>query len=154
VFNLQGSEIIVILLIALVVLGPERLPDAVRRFMKTYHELRKMSAGFQSEIKSAFDEPMREMRETAQMVRDSVDPSAFLAEAEAEQRLRDEAAAVEAPGEDLPAEDVPAEEVPATGQPGGEVPKVAVPPPPPPLPARVRPQDERNTAADGTRAPT
>ena len=87
-FNLQGSEIIVILLIALVVLGPERLPDAVRRFMQTYNELKKMGTGFQSEIKSAFDEPMREMRDTARMVRDAADPSKLMAEAEAEQRLR------------------------------------------------------------------
>jgi hypothetical protein len=34
-----------------------------------------MGSGFQSEIKSAFDEPMREMRETAQtVVRDAADP--------------------------------------------------------------------------------
>ena len=91
-FNLQGSEIIVILLIALVVLGPERLPDAVRRFMQTYNELKKMGGGFQSEIKAAFDEPMREMRDTAKMVRDAADPSKLMAEAEAEQRLRDDAA--------------------------------------------------------------
>ena len=93
-FNLQGSEIIVILLIALVVLGPERLPDAVRRFMQTYNELKKMGSGFQAEIKSAFDEPMREMRNTANMVRDAADPSKLVAEAEAEQRLRDDAEAV------------------------------------------------------------
>ncbi len=90
-FNLQGSEIIVILLIALVVLGPERLPDAIRRFMQTYNELKKMGSGFQSEIKSAFDEPMREIRNTANMVRDAADPSKLMAEAEAEQRLRDDA---------------------------------------------------------------
>jgi sec-independent protein translocase protein TatB len=94
VFNLQGSEIIVILLIALVVLGPERLPDAVRRFMQTYNELKKMGAGFQSEIKTAFEEPLREMRETATVVRDAADPNKFMAEAEAEQRLRADAATV------------------------------------------------------------
>ena len=92
-FNLQGSEIIVILLIALVVLGPERLPDAVRRFMQTYNELKKMGSGFQSEIKTAFEEPLREMRDTAAVVRDAADPTKLLAEAEAEQRLRDDAAA-------------------------------------------------------------
>jgi sec-independent protein translocase protein TatB len=68
-FNLSGSEIVFLLLIALVVLGPERLPDAMRRFGKTYSEVKKMSAGFQSELKSALDEPMREMRETADAVR-------------------------------------------------------------------------------------
>ncbi len=90
-FNLQGSEIIVILLLALVVLGPEKLPDAVRKFTQTYSELKKMSTGFQSELKSALDEPMREMRETAKLVRDAADPNAIIAEAEAEQRVLDDA---------------------------------------------------------------
>jgi sec-independent protein translocase protein TatB len=91
VFNLQGSEIIVILLLALVVLGPEKLPDAVRKFTQTYSELKKMSTGFQSELKSALDEPMREMRETANLVRNAADPSKLMAEADAEQRVLDDA---------------------------------------------------------------
>jgi len=91
VFNLQGSEIIVILLLALVVLGPEKLPDAVRKFTQTYAELKKMGSGFQSELKSALDEPMREMRETANVVRDAADPSKVAAEADAEKRLREDA---------------------------------------------------------------
>ena len=90
-FNLQGSEIIVILLLALVVLGPEKLPDAVRKFTQTYSELKKMGTGFQSELKSALDEPMREMRDTANLVRDAADPSKLMAEAEAEQRVLDDA---------------------------------------------------------------
>ena len=64
-FNLSGSEIVFLLLIALIVLGPEALPDAVRKFGKVYGELKKMSGGFQCELKSALDEPMREMRATA-----------------------------------------------------------------------------------------
>lgn len=64
-FNFSGSEIVFLLLIALIVLGPEKLPDAVRKFGKTYAEFKKMTSGFQSELKSALDEPMREMRETA-----------------------------------------------------------------------------------------
>jgi len=92
VFNLQGSEIIVILLLALVVLGPEKLPDAVRKFTETYSELKKMGNGFQSELKSALDEPMREMRETAKVVRDAADPTKIMAEADAEQRVLDDAA--------------------------------------------------------------
>ena len=86
-FNLQGSEIIVILVLALVVLGPEKLPSAIRQFTKTYAELRKMGNGFQSELKDALEEPMREMRETANIVRDAADPTKIMAEAEAEQRL-------------------------------------------------------------------
>ena len=68
-FNLTGSEIVVILLLALVVLGPEKLPDAVRRFGRTYAELKKMGTGFQQEFKAAIDEPVREMRETANLLR-------------------------------------------------------------------------------------
>jgi sec-independent protein translocase protein TatB len=64
VFNFSGSEMIFLLIIALVILGPERLPDAVRRFGKAYGELRKMTTGFQTELKQALDEPMREMKQT------------------------------------------------------------------------------------------
>ncbi len=68
-FNLSGSELVFLLLLALIVLGPEKLPDAIRRFGRTYAELKKMSTGFQSELKSALDEPMREMRSTADALR-------------------------------------------------------------------------------------
>lgn len=72
-FNLTGSEIIVILLLALVVLGPEKLPDALRRAGRTYAELKKMGSTFQTEMKSVLDEPMQEMRETADLLRKAVD---------------------------------------------------------------------------------
>jgi sec-independent protein translocase protein TatB len=71
VFNLSGSEIIVILLLALVVLGPEKLPDAMRRAGRAYSELRKMATSFQSEVRSVIEEPMNEMRETADMLREA-----------------------------------------------------------------------------------
>jgi sec-independent protein translocase protein TatB len=73
VFNLQGSEIVIVLLLALVVLGPEKLPDAIRKVGQFYAELKKMSSGFQSEFRAAVDEPMREMRDTANILRDSAD---------------------------------------------------------------------------------
>jgi sec-independent protein translocase protein TatB len=65
-FNLSSSEIVFLLLLALIVLGPEKLPEAVRKFGKTYGEFKKMTTGFQSELRTALDEPMREMRETAE----------------------------------------------------------------------------------------
>ena len=71
-FNLSGSEIVVILLLALIVLGPEKLPDAIRRFGRIYGELRKMGTGFQSEFRQAFDEPLKELRETAELTREAV----------------------------------------------------------------------------------
>jgi sec-independent protein translocase protein TatB len=71
-FNLSGSEIIVILLLALVVLGPEKLPEALRRAGRTYAELKRMGNSFQDEVRSALDEPAKEMRETADLLRTTV----------------------------------------------------------------------------------
>lgn len=68
-FNVQGSELIFLLLIALVVLGPEKLPDAVRKATKAYAELKKMVSGFQGEFREVLDEPMRELRGTADAIR-------------------------------------------------------------------------------------
>ena len=73
VFNLTGSEIVGLILLGLIVLGPEKLPDAVRKFTKTYNEFKKMATGFQGEVKQAFDEPMRELRGTADAVRKAAD---------------------------------------------------------------------------------
>ena len=72
-FNVSGGEIIVILLLALVVLGPEKLPEALRRAGRTYAELKKMGNSFQTEMRSVLDEPMKEMRDTADMLRKAVD---------------------------------------------------------------------------------
>ena len=55
---MSGSEIIVILLLALVVLGPEKLPEALRRAGRTYSELKKMGNSFQSDPASAANDPM------------------------------------------------------------------------------------------------
>jgi sec-independent protein translocase protein TatB len=55
VFNLGGPEILVILLLALIVLGPDKLPDAARSVGRFTAEVRRMSNGFRSEVKAAFD---------------------------------------------------------------------------------------------------
>lgn len=68
-FNIQGSELIFLLLVALIVLGPEKLPDAIRKFGRAYAEFKKMANGFQGELKQALDEPMRELRDTADAMR-------------------------------------------------------------------------------------
>jgi len=71
VFNLSGSEVIFLIIIALVVLGPDKLPDAMRKAGKAYADFKKMTSGFQSEMKSVLDEPMRELRETAELAKRS-----------------------------------------------------------------------------------
>jgi Tat protein translocase TatB subunit len=55
-FNVGPGELIVILLVALVVLGPDKLPDAARKMGNVMGELRRMSNGFQDEMRGAFNE--------------------------------------------------------------------------------------------------
>ncbi len=54
-FNVGGGEIIVVLLLALIVLGPDKLPEAARKAGKFLHEFRRMTSGFQEEVRSAMD---------------------------------------------------------------------------------------------------
>lgn len=52
-FNVGGGEVFVILLVALIVLGPDKLPGAVRKVGQVVSEVRKVSAGFQAEMRTA-----------------------------------------------------------------------------------------------------
>ena len=63
-FNLTGSEIMFLLIIGLVVLGPEKLPDAIRRVGRLYAELKRMSSGVQTDLRKVMDEPLKEMMNT------------------------------------------------------------------------------------------
>ncbi|MCB0988235.1 MAG: twin-arginine translocase subunit TatB [Microthrixaceae bacterium] len=54
-FNVGGPEIMVVLLVALVVLGPEQLPKAMRTFGNVMAQVRKLSNGFQAEMRSAMN---------------------------------------------------------------------------------------------------
>jgi sec-independent protein translocase protein TatB len=54
-FNIGGAELLAILVIALIVLGPQRLPDAARQVGKVMGDLRRLSTGFQDEMKQALD---------------------------------------------------------------------------------------------------
>ena len=55
-FNMPGGpELLVIFLVALVVIGPQQLPKAMRTFGNVMAEVRKVSSSFQAEMKSAMD---------------------------------------------------------------------------------------------------
>jgi len=54
-FNVGGGEVLVILLIALIILGPDKLPDAARQAGKFLGDFRRMSGGFQRELRDAID---------------------------------------------------------------------------------------------------
>lgn len=50
-------EILVVLVVALLVLGPQKLPDAARSLGRAIGEVRRYTAGFQNEMRDAFAEP-------------------------------------------------------------------------------------------------
>lgn len=55
--SIGPAEIFVVLIVALIVLGPNRLPDAARSVGKAMAELRRMTSGVQAEVRDAFAEP-------------------------------------------------------------------------------------------------
>jgi Tat protein translocase TatB subunit len=60
VFNIGGGEIIVIGLLALIVLGPSRLPAAARKAGEVLGDLRRISSGFQADIRNALQDAERD----------------------------------------------------------------------------------------------
>jgi sec-independent protein translocase protein TatB len=54
-FNVGSGEFLVIFLIALIVLGPDKLPQAAKQAGKVMGDLRKLSQGFQNEMRQAMD---------------------------------------------------------------------------------------------------
>lgn len=53
--SLGPAEILVILVVALIVLGPEKLPDVARQVGKAVAEVRRWSSGMQAELRDAID---------------------------------------------------------------------------------------------------
>jgi Tat protein translocase TatB subunit len=54
-FNVGGGELLLILFLALIVLGPDKLPEFARKVGRVSSELRRMSHGFQQEMRDAID---------------------------------------------------------------------------------------------------
>lgn len=54
-FNIGGAELLVILLVALLVLGPDKLPQAARQVGHVVGEFQRVAGGFRHEIQSALE---------------------------------------------------------------------------------------------------
>ncbi len=58
--NIGGGEILVILLLGLVVLGPGRLAVVTRQFGRVVREVRRVATGFQEEVRDLVEDPSLE----------------------------------------------------------------------------------------------
>ena len=56
--SIGTTELLVVLVVALIVLGPQRLPEAARQLAKTLGEFRRMAGGFQAELRDAIQTPL------------------------------------------------------------------------------------------------
>lgn len=75
--SLGPAEIIVIVVIALIVLGPKRLPDAARQVGKALTEMRRWTRDVQSEVRSVID---TELSAPVLQAPDPADPNGPLAQ--------------------------------------------------------------------------
>lgn len=58
-FNVGTMEMLVIAVVALLVLGPDKLPGAARQVGKAIGEVRRLSNSFQAEMRDAMQEPVK-----------------------------------------------------------------------------------------------
>lgn len=63
--SIGAPEILVILVLALLVLGPERLPQAASTLGRWVGQLRRLTGSLQAEVQGVVDEVMRPANETA-----------------------------------------------------------------------------------------
>ncbi len=82
-FNVGGGELLVIVLIALIVLGPQRLPDAMRTVGRVVGEVRRISSGFQQELRDAFEDSDVAAAASTPRRRESVPLASAVADADA-----------------------------------------------------------------------
>ncbi len=92
-FDFSFGELMVVALVALVVLGPERLPEMARGAGKMLHKVRTMTEGVQSEVRDVMADPsmqpLKELGELAARPRQKL--TEYALEAEAEERAKREA---------------------------------------------------------------
>jgi len=72
--GLVSAKFLVVLAIALIVLGPDKLPEAARTLGRWLTEFRRVTTGLTQEVREAIDasdlaEPINELRGTAQTLR-------------------------------------------------------------------------------------
>jgi sec-independent protein translocase protein TatB len=58
--NIGGLEVLFVMVVALIVLGPSKLPEAARQAGRFVNEVRRISSGFQKEFREAIQDPIIE----------------------------------------------------------------------------------------------
>jgi TatA/E family protein of Tat protein translocase len=118
-FGLGMPEVLVILVVALIVLGPKRLPDVAKALGKGLAEFRKATAGLTDELRSAQDMIEREAGDAERAARQQAAARATAGQSSAPVAQTVSAAAPVAPAaEPASAHPDAAPEAPPAGKPG------------------------------------
>ena len=78
-FGIGMPELVVIMVVALIVLGPKRLPEAARGLGKAFAELRRATSGITEELDNAqimLDEEVRAAERNVRTSSSAIPPSA------------------------------------------------------------------------------
>lgn len=57
IFDIGGTEVLIIMLITLLLFGSKRLPELARSMGKSIREIKKATSGFEEELRSAIESP-------------------------------------------------------------------------------------------------
>ena len=85
-FNIGGGELLVIMLVALLVLGPDKLPGAAKQAGEFLNKLRSMSNDFRQEIRDAVPDEVLDLKREVDQTRQSLQRAATDLEIEAKAR--------------------------------------------------------------------
>ena len=104
--NFGGGELIVIIILALVVLGPERIPEMAKSAGKMIAKFRTMTSGLQGQVQGVMDDPamqpLKELGDFAARPRQKL--AEYALEAEADERAKAEQASIDAAKAAAPAD--------------------------------------------------
>ncbi|EFL51317.1 twin-arginine translocation protein, TatB subunit [Solidesulfovibrio fructosivorans JJ]] len=104
-FGIGSTELVVILIVALIVIGPSKLPDLMRTLGKGMAEFRRMSSDVKSTFEAEVDRAEREQRQS-EARKELEKPAAEAAETTAAEAKSAEPAAkqaeAQAPGKEAP----------------------------------------------------
>jgi len=112
-FNVGGQELLIIFLVALIVLGPTRLPEVARQAGKLYGDFKRVSSGFQRDFQQAMRDPVgdaiRDVTATAELAEIEQAKSAATDESVAEETVGSDTEVTEVVVQDDAVDDTPDE---------------------------------------------
>ena len=59
-FNIGGGELLIIILVIVIFIGPSKLPEVANTLGRVSATVRRFNQSFQDEIRSSFDDPIEE----------------------------------------------------------------------------------------------